>query len=172
MQQSASPGQGPTGAIEDAADRRSEPRYPTDTPAEFTILGSETQGASPAVIKDISRSGLRLRSNRFLTVGVHLRVRMHNTVIFGEVRYSRPASHGEYDSGLKVEQVVPAQSTPVHLREEDLELYAVQDRLPPVIGEAIAQHLAACRPCRIRLRSRSRVFRTLRRKLARIAGAG
>ena len=129
------------------AERRTEARYATNDAAELEIL----PGPSPAVygtVLDVSRSGLRLQLPVSIARATHLKVKMRNTVIFGEVRYCRRASVG-YHAGILIQDVIqPDGHDASHIAEDHLSLYAVGKGLtvPEVIR--VREHLLRCEACR------------------------
>ena len=58
-----------------------------------------------AHIRDVSHGGLRLSTEIALNLGAFLRIKVHDSVLFGEVKYSCPWMGG-YVAGLLVEQVL------------------------------------------------------------------
>jgi hypothetical protein len=60
----------------------------------------------PALILDVSKSGLRLRAKRALSLGHKVTVSFadakRNPVIHAEARFCHPAQDGTYDIGLEI----------------------------------------------------------------------
>src|SRR5690242_10665231 len=93
-----------------APERRAEPRLTcNNTPAELTILsgGIRTFTTIPAVIVDVSKSGLRLVAGTRTGPGQQVRIKMENLIIFGEVRHCH-AQGALFESGVKISEVVGA----------------------------------------------------------------
>lgn len=80
-------------------DRRREPRYASDNLAVVTILASGKVVEGRTV--DISRSGLRVRTDRVLEKGSRIRIKFGAVIAFGDVRWCRPAN-GAFDIGIEV----------------------------------------------------------------------
>lgn len=140
----------PLPASEEAADRRTEIRYPAQDPAELELLPGPSEPMFGTIL-DVSRSGLRVVIPRRIDVGAQVQVKLHNNVIFGEVRYCRAIS-GAFHAGLRIKDLVrPAGSQNRHIADDALSLYAVGKGLsiPEVID--IREHLGRCGACRARL---------------------
>jgi hypothetical protein len=140
----------PLPASEETADRRTEIRYPAQDPAELELLPGPSEPMFGTIL-DVSRSGLRVVIPRRIDVGAQVQVKLHNNVIFGEVRYCRAIS-GAFHAGLRIKDLVrPAGSQNLHIAADPLSLYAVGKGLsiPEVID--IREHLGRCGACRARL---------------------
>lgn len=85
--------------LETGHERRREPRYASDNPAVVTILASGTVMEGRTV--NISKSGLRVRTDQVLEEGSRIRVMFGTVIAFGEVRWCRAVS-GAHDVGIKV----------------------------------------------------------------------
>jgi hypothetical protein len=140
----------PLPASEEAADRRTEIRYPAQDPAELELLPGPSEPMFGTIL-DVSRSGLRVVIPRRIDSGAQVQVKLHHNVIFGEVRYCRAIS-GAFHVGLRIKDLVlPAGSQNRHIAADPLSLYAVGKGLsiPEVIE--IREHLGRCGACRARL---------------------
>ncbi len=87
------------------ADRREEPRYPTDAAARLTVLGSDAGRRTNVSIADVSRSGLRLRMPQFVGVGSKVSVVLETLAVSGEIRWCCRNVDGDFDAGLKIERL-------------------------------------------------------------------
>jgi hypothetical protein len=84
-------------------ERRREVRYETSDPVQVYFL--DLGGLSlPGVVRDISRSGLRVEIGIPLVQGARLKIRLRNHSIFGEVRYCRKGMGG-YHAGVAIDDV-------------------------------------------------------------------
>lgn len=131
-------------------DRRSEARYPAHEPAELETL---LRGQEPAygTILDVSRSGLRIAIPRRVERGEQVQVKLHRSVIFGEVRYCR-AVPGGFQAGIRIQDLVrPGGRKNEHLSEDTISLYAVGKGLSVAEVIELREHLATCESCRARL---------------------
>lgn len=62
---------------EPTAERRRERRSNSSCPVAFTRFGTENSNEQSAVVVDLSREGLCLKTDNQLKTGTHLCVRMH-----------------------------------------------------------------------------------------------
>jgi hypothetical protein len=132
------------------AERRSEARYPTEDPAEVEILPGPSEPIYGTIL-DVSRSGLRVAVPRRIDRGEQVKVKLHQNVIFGEVRYCRLAS-GRFNVGIRIQDLVrPAGRANQHIADDPLSLYAVGKGLSVAEVIEIREHLAQCEACRARL---------------------
>jgi hypothetical protein len=137
-------------ATEQDVDRRSEARYPTQDPAEIEILPGPTEPIYGTIL-DVSRSGLRVTLPQRIDRGQHIKVKLRDNVIFGEVRYCRAVS-GAFQAGIRIQDLVrPSSREDRHIADDPLSLYAIGKGLtvPEVID--VREHLARCEACRVRL---------------------
>jgi len=137
-------------ASEEAAERRAEIRYPAQDPAELELLPGPSEPMFGTIL-DVSRSGLRVVIPKHIDVNAQVQVKLHNNVIFGEIRYCRAIS-GAFHVGIRIKDLVlPAGSQNRHIDADPLSLYAVGKGLsiPEVIE--IREHLGRCGACRARL---------------------
>ena|SRR5581483_191967 len=82
------------------ADRRSERRYFTDTPAIAALTPSGEWIACRVL--DASRSGIRIRCDRKFQTGCEIYVMLSGgSIVIGQVRYSR-AVEELFDTGLRI----------------------------------------------------------------------
>ena len=88
-----------------AREKRREPRFSTEGSATVKLLDPLNLEGSPVEIINVSRSGLKLRSHRRLTVGSIVQVRLKDTFILGEVRYCKPCSE-DFCAGVQIYDVV------------------------------------------------------------------
>jgi len=84
-------------------ERRREIRYETCDPVQVYLHDL----ASPkiaGVVRDISRSGLRLEISMPVVPGARLKIRLRSHAIFGQVRYCRKAMDA-YQAGVTISDV-------------------------------------------------------------------
>lgn len=138
-------------------ERRSEPRYPTQEPAEIELQPGPAEPIYGTIL-DVSRSGLRLAVHKRIDRGEQVKVKLHQNVIFGEVRYCRSVSGGFHVGVLIQDLVHAAGHTDQHIADDPLSLYAVGKGLsvPEVI--VVRGHLLRCEPCRARLAAKEAVL--------------
>ena len=84
-------------------ERRKEPRFKTNQPAELRIL--DDGGTCQATLLEISGKGLRVRVDGPLKLGAPVRLDVEQTIILGEVTHSTSSADG-YEAGIQVEQVL------------------------------------------------------------------
>ena len=85
-------------------DRRREPRFSTEQPAELVLL-EQGDLRLPVKILDLSGSGARLLAERKLPIGSAVRVDVNNCMLLGEVCYCEATPEG-YLCGVKLEQAL------------------------------------------------------------------
>lgn len=134
---------------EEGAERRTEIRYPAQDPAELEILSGPPEPLFGTIL-DVSRSGLRVALSKRVDRGEQVKVKLHDNVIFGEVRYCRSVSGG-FHAGIRIKDLWRAEGCNQHIEDDPLSLYAVGKGLsiPEVIE--IRTHLGRCEACRARL---------------------
>ena len=132
-----------------ASERRTEPRYPAHEPAELECLFGAL-GPIYGTILDVSRSGLRIALPRRVNRGEHVKVKLQQNVIFGEVRYCRAVS-GVFHTGIRIQDLVRPDSQNQHLSEDALSFYAVGKGLSVSEVIAVRGHLVRCETCRARV---------------------
>jgi hypothetical protein len=83
-------------------ERRGESRYETgDCIAD--ILTTASRSGFSGRIMDVSRSGMRLRTDRSLKTSGEVTMTLEDAIVEAEVCYSRPNEVGSYDAGLRIE---------------------------------------------------------------------
>jgi len=122
-------------------DRRREPRYPCHDLADVRIL---RDGSSvPAVVVDISRSGLQLRLLAAIPEHSHIEVVLpKEVVIFGEVRYCH-LSGENFVAGVLIQDVF----YPHDLHDDQLTGYLAGKGLEEAEVIAVGRHIRSCRLC-------------------------
>jgi PilZ domain len=156
-------------ASEEAPDRRSEARYPTQDPAELEVLpgaAGPVRLAEPiyGTVLDVSRSGLRIALARRLRRGERVKVKLHHNVILGDVRYCRSVSGG-FHAGIRIQDLMrPAGREQQHIADDPLSFYAVGKGLtvPEVID--VREHLGRCETCRARLAEKEALLNPSRKR--------
>jgi len=94
----------PTGpAAWSGPERRRETRYETCDPVQVYLLDHAGLHI-PGVVRDISKSGLRVEIGLPVVAGTRLKIRLRSHVIFGEVRYCRE-SGGACQVGVAIDGV-------------------------------------------------------------------
>jgi hypothetical protein len=92
-------------------EKRREQRYLTHETVEVCVLEAESR-QEQGILRDVSRSGLRIELNLAVEAGVRLEVVLRNgTIIFGETRYCRRLA-GSYQVGMVIEDVYYPKSGP------------------------------------------------------------
>ncbi len=95
--------------------------------------------------------------------GEQVKVKLHDNVIFGEVRYCRAVS-GAFHAGIRIQAWCARQAAKIeHIADDPLSLYAVGKGLsvPEVIE--IREHLVRCETCRARLAEKVALLNPSRR---------
>jgi hypothetical protein len=145
-------------------EKRREARYHTNDPAEVEVVNAAT-GRLPAIVLDVSKSGLRLKLESSINKGAEVKVTLQrDVVIFGLIRYCRPLD-GSYDAGVLIQDMSQnsGQSSP-HIEDDLLSLYIIGKGLtvPEVIK--LKEHLVNCESCRIRLGERDALLNPVRKR--------
>jgi hypothetical protein len=149
-------------ASEEAAERRTEARYPTQDPAELEILPGPAEPIYGTIL-DVSRSGLRVALSKRIDRGEQVKVKLHNNVIFGEVRYCRSVP-GAFHAGIRIQDLVrPARGLNRHIDEDPLSLYAIGKGLSVAEVIEVREHLVRCETCRARLAEKEALLNPSRR---------
>jgi hypothetical protein len=92
-------------------EKRREARYETCDAVEVSILEVESQPLR-GILRDVSRSGLRLELSFPVEEGAHLEVFLANrAIIFGEARYCRRSAHS-YQVGVVIDDIYYPKSEP------------------------------------------------------------
>jgi len=145
-------------------EKRRERRYPCNDAVAVRVLSIGPQHFSATVL-DVSRSGLRLELAFPIVKGSEVQVTARSqVVIFGMVRYCRPA--GEcFHAGVLIRDIVrPRDLDATHVHDDELSLYLVGKGLtmPEVIR--VKDHLAICAECRTRLSDAYAVLHPTRKR--------
>lgn len=132
-------------------ERRWEPRYPTNDPADVKVLPAGTIKASGFVL-DVSRFGLRLELPIALQKGAEVKVAMQlDVVILGQVRYCRGVED-VFQAGISIRDVVySSEEQEQHVHDDRLGLYAGGKGLTVPEVLKLKDHMIRCAACRIRL---------------------
>jgi hypothetical protein len=135
----------------DLHEKRRETRYPTNDPADVQML-PDNSTRSPAMVLNVSRSGLRLGLHALVGTGAQIKVTLsEQVVIFGEVRYCRRV-RDVFHAGVLIQDVVYSrQRVSKHVLDDNLSLYVVANGLSPCEVIKIREHLLLCESCLIRL---------------------
>lgn len=143
-------------------ERRSEPRYPANEPAEIELLPSPGEPLYATII-DVSRSGLRLALPKRILRGEQVKVKLNESVIFGEIRYCR-AVYGGFQAGVKIQDLVraPARDDD-HIADDPLSLYAAGKGLSVAEVIGVRAHLIRCGACRARLAEKEALLKPRRK---------
>jgi PilZ domain len=84
-------------------ERRREKRYETCDPVQVYLL--DHAGLQiPGVVRDVSKSGLRVEISFPVVAGARLKIRLRSHVIFGEVRYCRESGDA-WQAGVAIDDV-------------------------------------------------------------------
>jgi len=146
-------------------ERRREARYPTSDPAMVEIP-SENLASVPAVVIDVSRSGLRLELERAIARGVRINIMLSSQlVIFGEVRYCRRAG-ALFHAGVLVQDAssLPEPDPGDHIADMELSFYLVGKGLSVVDVINLKAHLLNCKSCQARLKELDAVLNPVRKR--------
>jgi Flp pilus assembly pilin Flp len=132
-------------------EKRRDPRYSTNDQAVVEVLGTNIQRLS-ALVLDVSRSGLRLgiqtRIGQLAQVEITL---PREVVIFGEVRYCRPAGT-DFHAGVLIADILHSRMPPgKHIHDDELGLYLIGKGLTAPELIELRKHVICCKPCRSRL---------------------
>jgi len=133
------------------AERRRETRYPTQDAAEIEVRHGEIL-RMPAMVVDVSRSGLRLELPAAVGRGEQVKINLpRQVVILGEVRYCRRSGTVFY-AGVLILDVFQAQQAPgEHISTDELGFFLVGKGLAVADVIRLREHLIECEACRIRL---------------------
>jgi PilZ domain len=133
------------------AERRRETRYPTQDAAEVEVRHGEIL-RMPAMVVDVSRSGLRLELPTAVGRGEQVKINLpRQVVILGEVRYCRRAGM-VYHAGVLILDVFQAHAAPGdHISADELSFFLVGKGLAVADIIRLREHLIECEACRIRL---------------------
>lgn len=89
-------------------ERRQETRFAADRLTLFQVDGSNNRERTSCRILDVSKRGMKVRTQDLLQPGTKIRVTLRGMFAFAQVRYSIPAEEG-FDHGIRVYEVL---STP------------------------------------------------------------
>lgn len=92
------------------ADRRKEPRYPSDGSARVLVPFLFGPLTFNACVLDVSKSGMRLNISAPLAPGTLVQVELKNLVATGAVRHCRRDEEG-YSMGIQLDAVVNKDKT-------------------------------------------------------------
>jgi hypothetical protein len=134
-----------------SSERRRDPRYSTNDQAVVEVLGTIIQRLS-ALVLDVSRSGLRLgiqtRIGQLAQVEITL---PRDVVVFGEVRYCRPAGT-DFHAGVLIADIHHSRTPPgKHIHDDELGFYLIGKGLTAPELIQLRKHAICCKPCRSRL---------------------
>jgi hypothetical protein len=90
-------------------ERRKEPRVPVRFPGRLKLLDPITSVSPPHEVEvvEISRSGFKIRTDRYLIPKTLVQVRFNGRAVLGEVRYCIRTDAG-YQAGLERRQDFPS----------------------------------------------------------------
>jgi hypothetical protein len=111
-------------------ERRRETRIPTSDSASVQVISPPTLEYLEVQVLDVSRNGLKIRTPKFLSLGVILRMQLRSMWIVGEVRYCVQTDDG-FCVGLYIQDCVERR------HEERLDV-----DIPATIGELLADQPA------------------------------
>jgi PilZ domain len=132
------------------AERRREPRYPCNDPVEVRILPGGGQRV-PAMLLDVSKSGLRLQIGTALLKGAEIEILLSKQIaIFGKVRHCR--RNGDvYHAGILIQEAFYSAKPSDHVSAEQLASYLTGHGLTLMQVIRVRDHLALCSACRLRM---------------------
>jgi hypothetical protein len=86
-------------------EKRSEPRIPVNFPGRLKLLDPVTSVGPPhdVVVVEVSRSGLKVRTPRFLIPRTLVQVRFNSKTVLAEVRYCEKIDPG-YEAGFAIKK--------------------------------------------------------------------
>jgi hypothetical protein len=144
-------------------ERRRDHRYSTNDQAEVEVLGTNIQRLS-AIVLDVSRSGLRLEIQTRIGQCAQVEITLpRDVVIFGEVRYCRPAG-ADFHAGVLIADILQSRTPPgKHIHDDELGLYLIGKGLPASELIELREHVICCKPCRIRLMETEAVLNPARK---------
>lgn len=151
--------------VQNERDRRRETRYPCRENADVRVLSGEL-GPLPALISDMSRSGLRLELGVALPQGRAIAVVLQKDVIvYGQIRYCR-LSGATFQAGVRIEDVFYANhgGGAGHVHEHQLTLYLLKNGSTAAETFRVRDHLQRCELCAARYKDALRQQEEQRRK--------
>jgi hypothetical protein len=145
-------------------ERRREARYPTHDAAEVEVRQGEIL-RMPAIVVDVSRSGLRLELPAAIGRGEQVKISLaKQVVILGEVRHCRRAGI-VFHAGVLIQEVFRAEPAPdQHISDDELSFYLIGKGLAAADIIKLREHLIECEACRIRLGETDAVLNPARRR--------
>lgn len=146
------------------AERRRETRYPTQDAAEVEVRHGEIL-RMPAMVVDVSRSGLRLELPAAVGRGEQVKISLpRQVVILGEIRYCRRAGI-VYHAGVLIQDIFQAEAAPGgHISADELSFYLIGKGLLVADIIKLREHLIECEACRIHLGEKDAVLNPARRR--------
>ena len=145
------------------AERRREARYPTRDVAEVEVRQGEML-RMPALVVDVSRSGLRLELPAAIGRGELVKISLpKQVVILGEVRHCRRAGI-VYHAGVLIREVFRNPVPDQHISKDELSFYLIGKGLAAADIIKLREHLIECEACRIRLGETDAVLNPPRRR--------
>lgn len=143
-----------------SVERRSEPRFECQAEAELTIV-DRTITTIPAIVRNVSKSGLRIAADTPMNPGVQVRIKLDGLTVFGEVRHCH-AKGKLFESGVRTRNVVTNNETQPHLRDDQVDLLAVGRGLSFLERFYANQHVKHCSSCAASLMATRQFFERLR----------
>jgi hypothetical protein len=148
-------------------EKRREARYETCEAVGVSILDGENRRLQ-GILRDVSRSGLRVELSQPVAPGAHLEVVLYNrAIIFGEARYCRASTHS-YQVGVVIEDIFYPKKDPAkdisqtfvatvfepvgpgplgnHASRDDVAAFLHRD-LSETKTALMERHLAVCEEC-------------------------
>jgi hypothetical protein len=99
-------------------EKRREVRYETCEAVDVSILEEESQRL-PGILRDVSRSGLRIELSLAVKAGARLEVVLRNrAIIFGEARYC-VRSANTYQVGVVIEDIYYPRNVPAAITHDE-----------------------------------------------------
>lgn len=92
-------------------DRRREPRFAADRLTLFQVSGSDDRERTLCRILDVSKGGMRIRTQHSMQPGTEIRVTLREMFAFAQVRYSIRTQEG-FDHGIRVHRIASAPAAP------------------------------------------------------------
>jgi hypothetical protein len=84
---------------------RRAPRFPLDESCSLSVLASGRETRLKGCLTDFSQSGLGLRSEGYVEIGMMVYVETRSLLIAGEVRHCRPRLNGTFTVGLETTDI-------------------------------------------------------------------
>jgi len=149
---------------ENTGDRRREPRYPTRDVAEVEVRHGDMLRL-PALVVDVSRSGLCLELKTEVGRGEQVKIDMpKQVVIVGQIRYCRRVDD-VYHAGVLIHDVFyPQPVEEKHLSDDELSFFLVGKGLAVADVIRLREHLIECDSCRARLGESDAVLNPVRQR--------